>query len=387
MTQYSRRQSLRSGLLIAEDVIEEPGIFHVAKGQQISKPTELIVAQPEQVAMPETTSSYTPKLAPKPVIMGEPVELDIRAPKLEESVSPTKLSEYERKVSDRFESSSVYSELGSGYGPGMQPKCTHRATTKRSTTSLTGLTTSSSEPQEFTSMEEMQDRAASRIPTSTEPKLPITGMQRDSQLEDLPYTSRQPTAMKGIPYSSRQPTGRSVPRNDSSPSFTAESRMAQSDMESKVGPGPQLYEKPSHEALVEDVPIVGFSAPGPLLVPSLKPNAISRKSALVAVGPLVPVYDETTPAVRHAFTRIPRPSARGLSVPMRKSVQQLLRSESIPKPIARPSPTESSPHEKDQCGSDATLEIVVPSPEAVQKNIRLTLFVKNRKNTPKHTPD
>ena len=67
---------------------------------------------------------------------------------------------------------------------------TRRATTVRTTTGLTGLTTSSSEPQEYGSMGQMQERAAShratlvRAPTEADFELSITHMRQATELEE-----------------------------------------------------------------------------------------------------------------------------------------------------------------------------------------------------------
>ena len=83
------------------------------------------------------------------------------------------------------QASSVYSELA----PDLEVP--RRISTARTVTGLTGLTTSSSEPQEFASIEQMRERAASRKPTiestatTTDPVMPIMRMRQETQPEEL----------------------------------------------------------------------------------------------------------------------------------------------------------------------------------------------------------
>jgi hypothetical protein len=116
-------------------------------------------------AMPETPPKFvrrkTTTLGKKPTIQSEPEQLP------------------------SSQASSVFSELA----PDLESP--RRISTARTVTSLTGLTTSSSEPQEFASIEQMRERAASRKPTAertattTDHAMPIMRMRQGTQPEEL----------------------------------------------------------------------------------------------------------------------------------------------------------------------------------------------------------
>jgi hypothetical protein len=109
------------------------------------------------------------------------------------------------------ESSSVYSELEPEPESMPEPEQlpSRRATTMRTATVLTGLTTSSSEPHEYGSMEQMQERAASRRATlagaSTEAdfELPIMHTRQDTGLEEPQH---QPAKLAPSPSPSSEST-------------------------------------------------------------------------------------------------------------------------------------------------------------------------------------
>lgn len=155
--------------------------------EQVTLPVEI-----EEVPEPTSTSSSSASVAEAPYV---PSRRTTRASTLPSRRTTTKTqreaSMQPKPQTTEQESPSVYSDLEPELEtvPAAEQLPARRATTIRTMTGLTGLTASSSESQEYGSMEQMQKRAASRratlVKTSADAGFepPIMRMRQEIELE------------------------------------------------------------------------------------------------------------------------------------------------------------------------------------------------------------
>ncbi|KAF3042495.1 hypothetical protein E8E11_003568 [Didymella keratinophila] len=240
---------------------------------------DTLSVQNDEVPGSSSNSSRSTSITEAPVVLSRQATRTLTSPSRRTTVSAQREATMQlAPQTPEQESSSLPSELEAEPESMPEPEQlpTRRATTMRTTTGLTVLTTSSSEPQEYGSMERNQERAASRratlerAPTEAEFEPPIMRMRQDTELEEPQQYHQDESELEPV----GQIQSRRASRALTQPIDTAPSKLPsrRSTWSTEALAEEELSDDTSSVSGQGDVPVVERQAS----VVSRTPTAVSR---------------------------------------------------------------------------------------------------------------